>query len=445
MRSSPDGERSRFAVRLFAPAAVESAWLAAALVRRSRRDLLFAALALFCAGPTLAALPLAQIPDEDSKEEPFEKIDPYTKGERAGLDRAGYISLGPFLFAEGIKTQDIEETLGGIQVLWVETEHFKLGSTLKTYKLEGDAREKRRLEKELERSKPKFDEFKPPRGKLDPWLRLHLYAQRLEDLHADFRARFAIADADFDARKRKPGMLYMGEGPHLGMEMKFTVLLTEKASSLGRFGKRYLDWEVKCYGRALLPGGSMFLCASAEGLRQCGYDLDEALACLVVSEETHCLVDGFRKSCAPPLWFKYGLAHFFSRRIDERFTITAANTTREFGDESWKWEPRVCGLVANGVALPWSEMLAWRKWDDIKSQGHMLAWSRVSWLLSRKDADLRAFLMGVSDSLVPVPEAERAQMIEARTRSSAKAAFGKTIEELDEDWKQFVLKSYPRK
>src|SRR5687767_1527863 len=54
-------------------------------------------------------------------EEVFEKVDPYTRGESAALDKAGYLSFGPFPLAEGIHTRDLEELLGGVRILWVET------------------------------------------------------------------------------------------------------------------------------------------------------------------------------------------------------------------------------------------------------------------------------------------------------------------------------------
>src|SRR5438876_763901 len=105
--------------------------------------LLVAAL-LSCAGSALA-----QSQKSEDKDEAFEKVDPYTKGESPALDKAGYFSFGPFPFAENIKTADIEEALGGQRILWVETAHFKLGSTLRTYKLKGDPREDKKLDEEL--------------------------------------------------------------------------------------------------------------------------------------------------------------------------------------------------------------------------------------------------------------------------------------------------------
>jgi hypothetical protein len=50
-------------------------------------------------------------------------------------------------------------------------------------------------------------------------MRLHLYAQRLEDLYAAFEKSFGLAPADFpDPDERKPSEgPKLGVGPYLGM------------------------------------------------------------------------------------------------------------------------------------------------------------------------------------------------------------------------------------
>jgi hypothetical protein len=215
------------------------------------------------------------------------------------------------------------------------------------------------------------------------------------------------------------------------MEMKPTVLLTEQSSTLGRFLGHYANQEEACNWRGRLAGGTMFLGQSAECMRQHGYPLDAALHCAVAADLAFNLVDGFRgQHDSSPAWLRCGLATWFSRRVDERWNIYARGTTFTFDDDSWKWAPRVRGLVAHELALPWSRMLEWTSWQEIDAPGHMLLWSRVDWLLSRKDADLHAFLMGMTE-----PRVSRAQQ-----EDSLRAGFGATPAELDRQWKEFVLK-----
>lgn len=441
---STDGGRIPFAVRSFQRGSGPDAQARRRLTRLAGGSILLA-----CAWILLAPASFPQRPDGDSKDEAFEKVDPYTKGAREALDRAGYVSLGPFPLFEGVKTGDVEETLGGIPILWAETAHFRIGSTLATYKFKGDSREERRIKVDLEHLAGKLDPFHPPPGRLDPWLRLHLYAQRVEEQYADFCALFGFKDEDFEARKLKPlpGMgAAMGEGPFLGQEMKFTVLLAEKSSSLGRFVGRWMRRAPSDSYRECLPGGSMFLGTSAQTWREFGYELDSTLHCVVANDLAWNLVDGLRKSWfAPPLWLKQGIAYWSSRRIDERFAVYATGTQRRFDDDSWRWEPRVRGLVANQFAAPWRTMMGWQATREMKPQDHMIAWSRVSWLLSQKSADLHAFLMVLSESVLTVPAPDRPKVVLERQGQAFAAGFGKTPEELEEAWKQFVLKTYPKK
>ncbi len=380
--------------------------------------------------------------------EVFAEVDPYTRGDARALEGIGYESLGPFEWMDGASTGQIEETLGEPRVLWVETAHFKLGSTLGTYFHPGDQRERARLRVELARLAGKIEDLDPPRSRLDPWLRLHLYAQRLEEQYAELQRLFGLAESDFGSAESAADdrSARLASGPYLGMPMKFTVLLTEKSSTLARFLRRYLDLEEKGTWRSRLDGGTLFLGMSAEHLRRCGYELDAALHCTLAFDLALNLVDGFRDNqYSAALWFKAGLASWFSRRIDERWAIYARGTTLLFGDDSWRWEPRVSGLVSNGVAIPWSRTLDWTSWEEIDAQAHMVVWSRVAWMLSREDADRRRFLEAMTESLVPVPEAERASTSRARQIAALLACFGGTPEELDEEWGEFARESAPGK
>lgn len=406
-----------------------------------------AVLLFFCC-VWLAPISRAQSDKTLDKDEEFEKVDPYTKGEDAALEKAGYVSFGPFLFAEKIRTQDVEEALGGLRVLWVETEHFKIGSTLRTYKLGVDPTEDDKIEAELKRLKPRLAKFPTQRNKLDPWLRLHLYAMRAEDLYADFCRRFGLTPADFDATRRKEGGPDMGPGPYLGMEMKYTLLLCDKQSSVGRFFRQLCSTEVKVWQRWTLPGSSMFLGMSAEALKDIHYERDADMHATVASELTMNLFEGFRQANRDvPFWFRVGSAHEAARRVDPRCVLSATGTLHGARDEQdHDWEPRVYGLVFNKAAVSWSDMLGWTKWEDLKPQSHLIAWSRVAWLNQRKGTDLRALLLALTEKLPQnLSDAERQQPYVDKQVVALQTVLGKPIAELEAEWKQWVLRSYRKK
>ena len=405
---------------------------------------LLAAALLGFARPATAQTP----PSPGSKPEVLEALDPYTKGEAKALERAGYLTLAPVEWAEGIRADAVKETLGGIEILWVETPHFKIGSTLETYKSLSDPKEEDKVEAELVRLKKKLARFKDPHNKFDPWMRLHLYAQRLEDAYAAFTTAFGLTAADFpEPGARGPeGDAKLGGGPYLGQQRKFTVLLLEKTSSLARFAKRYADREEHSWDRFPLPGGSIFLGVSAEGLRQFSYDLDAAMHALVACEITKNFLGGFRESnFTAPLWLECGLGHAAARRVDERFAPAGMAAPSPSEPDAWKWEPRVRGLVENDVATPWKDMLAWNQFEDLKVQGQLVAWSRASWLLSKPPAELRAFLIGETEPLEDAAEGEalaRARL--EREQKAVEKAFGKKLEELDAEWSKHVKRRYAK-
>ncbi|MBK7878695.1 MAG: hypothetical protein IPJ77_23810 [Planctomycetes bacterium] len=413
---------------------------------------LLARVALLALSFVVAAAPLAlaQGAKRSAAQKPAaraatENVDPYTRGKREALDKAGYVAIGEFPLTQGLHTRDVEEALGNVPMRWVETEHFRIGSTLTTYGFQSDPQEERRLKDDLAQLKSRFERFSPPERKLDPWLRVHLAAWRVERLYADLLKRFGLVDEEFDPERtpeRPPGI---GTGRYLGMEHKFVVLLFEQDASLGRFCRR-IGWaELQIYGRWRLPGGAMGIALSAEGVRGMNFDLDAALTSFLLGETAVMLLEGLNENLAAvPIWFRYGVSHAYAREFDPRWTLTATGTTREFGDDSWKWEPRVGRLVANDAACAWKAMSAWISTDQIRPQEHLVMWSRTSWLLKRKPSELRTFLLGVAQPLPGVPEAQRIELIDARTRESCSKAFGRTLEELDAEWRAWVAKTYPK-
>lgn len=377
---------------------------------------------------------------KDSRDEDFAEVDPYTRGERAKLDALGYQSLGPFLYCDGIRTSDLDEAIGGIDCLWVETEHFKIGSTLKTYERKSDRREKTKLDAELAQLEAKLGKLPPLKGKLDPWLRLHLYAERCEREYAAFCARFGLSDADFGAASGA-----LATGRYFGAEAKFTVFLAEKSSTLSRVTQRVAKRDGDLVVRDRLAGGSFFVGTSWELVRGFGVDVESALHALLASDLAQNFVDGFRgDGFACPEWFSFGLAHDAARRVDERFALYASPTHAD-DPSSWRFEPRVFGLVSNGFVPPFERCADWTLHAEMDPLAHLVSWSRVAWIGTFEPSRQRALLLALTESLSKNTAAERDELARSRQTLALEAALGRPIAELDTSWKQHVLKHYARK
>jgi len=405
-------------------------------------------LACLAAGAALLSrAPAASSMRQDAGEELFEAIDPYTHGEREALERAGYAGFGPFPWDGSEDTRGVEETLGGIPILWVETAHFKLGSTLGTYRLPNDSRENEKLEAELERLRERLPKVKRRNKALDPWLRLHLSAQRLEELYADFSTRFGVADLDFPSVSERGGARSaMGEGPFLGQKRKFTVLLLAKTSSLSRYAAHYLDAEARYTYRHFPADGGVFFGLSAEALNEASFQLDAALHCTLVECTVLNLLDGFRNSkMAAPLWWKQGLGHWFSRRVDPRWNFGGGGSCGGPKADAWIWEPRVRGLVEHGVFPRWEEMLRWPYAEPLDERTHRILWSRVEFLLGLGDDGAKRFLMAVTDPLPELPAANVPEFLIERQIRALESIWGKSARALEEAWVEHVLEEYPKR
>ncbi len=383
---------------------------------------------------------------------PFPKVDPYTKNAPEAIQQAGYVSLGPFRFGDNHTTEQVETTLGGIPLIWVETQHFKLGSGLPEYTITDDKREKERIRGELERLQAKLPDIKPKTKKLDPWLRLHLYALRLEDVYAQFLERFELKEADFPTTpsdpKKRPRVPYMGEGPYLGLPSKFTVLVFDRKSSVGRYTNVYLGHEAQWPQRWYFPQTGSFLFATAAEFLEGGYINDSALACDVISGVVQNLGNGYRGyRSVLPLWFSEGLGHWFRRRYDPRYHLfSGTDQTKIRVKDEEEWAPSVRARVANKVFPPTGEMLEWSDPDSLEWGDHLILWSRVDYLLARDDGAAKKLLAALKEPLPQQGEQTgQAELLARRSLEALTQATGQDPGQFDAAWSEWVLSNYPKK
>ena len=378
---------------------------------------------------------------------PFPKVDPYTKDDPTARDKAGYASFGPFRFGDDHTTSQIETTLGGIPLIWVETEHFKLGSGLPEYTIGDDAAEKEKLKRELERLAKRLPDVKVKVKKLDPWLRLHLNAQRLEELYATFLQRLGLEEKAFptappDASSKGP---YMGEGRYLGMPAKYTVLLFEKKSGLGRYSGVYLGQTLGAPSRWVFPTVGSFLFLTAAEFLEGEYHNDTALHCDLVSGVVQNLAAGFRGyNVVLPFAVSEGLAHWFSREVDPRYHIFSGLdlTKVRMKDES-NWGKSVRARVEHKVFASTEDMLGWGNADALEWADHLILWSRMDYLMAKEGSVGK--LLQILKERPPGKAQLSPEQLEARAKEAYQAVAGGDLAQFDADWSEWVLRTYPKK
>lgn len=389
-----------------------------------------------------ALLALGAALSAQEKLTPFPKIDPYTKNGREKFERAGYVSLGPFRFGDDHTTAQVESTLAGVPLIWVETEHFKLGSGLPEYELSADKAEKERLKGELEVLATRLPDVKVKLKKLDPWLRLHLFALRLETLYSDFQRSLGLQDSDFPKLGGDVGDSSMGQGPYLGMGAKYTVLVFASKAHLRRYATAYLRGQSETASSVKFAASDAWLFVSALDLLPPGYESDTALSAYLAANVAGNLARGLRGgrgAVTPPVL--QGLGHWFARRIDPRYPVFESTDPTRLLGQSQDWAKEVRTRAEHKVFPSTEELFSRADLDTLEWADHLVLWSRFDYLFAREDGAAGQFLRRLQEPLAADAPIDSVALA-ARSRAALEAAVGVSLAAFDEAWSEWVLKTY---
>lgn len=380
-----------------------------------------------------------QKPGEGMEE--FDEVCPYTKGDRELEKKLGYSKFGflPWRGAEDSVT--VKQNMGGVPMLWVETEHFRIGSSLVSYKIPNNREERARIKEELARLKEKLGKLRAPKKKLDPFLRLHIYAQRAEDAYAAFLEDWGLEEADFKAR-----------GPHLGHPNKILLLLCERKSEFGRYLRTYEEMELEYSYRTGWHNDGLLVALNVEAIAENWKEekeapVDSMFHCAMVANLGANLIDGWSTPIfSAPEWLVYAYSHYAQRRVEPQWTVfDGRKIIYDKDDDSWNWHPRVRNLVKNDFYASFEKMAGFTDYGDIHNRDHLVGWSKLDYILNAAEGDKQAFLNAATTKLssretrnLETPEVTR------QVRALEKA-FAMTPNEFDAAWAEWVEKTYPKK
>ncbi len=375
-------------------------------------------------------------------------VDPYTSGKPEALAKAGYVSFGPFPFGEGYTTGSITNLLGTEPLIWIETAHFRLGCALSPVALKGRhdwSREWNKLLKaELKELRKVIPGIKKKVKVLDPWLRAHLMAWRLEKLYAEVLANLGLRDEWFPKQSSDPqdAEKFRGLGPYFGMKEKFTVLLLQQAASHARYTRAYHGIEIKDPIRyhdikfsCMYWGGSE---ETANGL----YRIDLALHTNLTFNIAHNLYTCYRAYGHDlPAWVSTGLSHWHARRVSPRFPTYDRRDDNDGNARSafWEWDKRVKGLVKNEVFEPLETFMDHEHSGKFGLEQHMQAWALVDYLLTTRKAATFRFLHSLKEPFHARRRVPSSQELRIRQRDAFRDAFDCEPAEMQVQWRKFVL------
>lgn len=409
--------------------------------------------ALLLAALATAMLTTTATAQEKPDKLPKWKLDPYTKNKPELLAKAGYVSFGPFAFggqgAGTATTSDIEKSLPFAPILWIETKHFRIGVNLPAWTVPFDPETRAKIRTELERLATKLPGINTKTRTLDPWLRAHLYAQRVEDLYAEFCTLAGVKDEDFPQDPSRvvagPAATYMGYGPYLGMKEKYLVLLFEDMTSFQQYMKDYLGRESRFGQRWHFKDVSALIFTIASDCDDGRLKHDTALHCSVAFNLSQNLLDGFRYySYDLPVWIREGLGHWFERRVDSKWnSFDQTEGSPADMKKAWRWEPLVRNLVTTGGKFaPFAEAYAWRDFGTITFNDHVTIWSRVDYMMTLGKDKWRTFLFEIKGRVHADWTPDQNDLIGAM-RDGLQKAYGFSVLQFDERWAEWVKATYP--
>ncbi|HED64970.1 MAG TPA: hypothetical protein ENJ09_05370 [Planctomycetes bacterium] len=351
----------------------------------------------------LLTAPLATSSTEPARAPRPDSLDPadcpYCGAKQKRMQRAGIYSHGGFEFAT-TDTAGVEELLPELPLRWIETEHFELGFALGPRKVELE--EKKTLRAELERLSKVLPSVKPKTKTLDPWLRVHLYAQRLEDLYARMLEILEVSQSDFPDGKSEwmIGTPYFGDGPHLGEKGKYEVLILPDADDQVTFLHSQFGLQLRHTQKwNNMERDSMILVTNLteDNIRD-GMQLRNHVTFNMV----HQLVDGYKHySYDTPLYLKEGLAHFMEREINPRFNSFSFSEGGLPEDmRKSDWDKAVARMIQKGRAPRLAELVSLRGFAEFDADDHLACWSMTVFLLEHyphEYAQLFARLHGRKD------------------------------------------------
>jgi len=368
------------------------------------------------------------------------KNDPYTRGEPEVMEAAGILSHGGFEIGETDSTA-VEELLGTCDIRWLETEHFELGFALGPYRV--PPKEKKAYQAELLRLASRLPEVDPKAKQLDPWLRAHLTAMRIEDLYDEFLQLVRVDPTVFPdgSEPWDTTGTYHGEGPHLGQKGKFEVLVLPSEAAHRTFLNAQFGLQI---GRSqrwnVVHRDSLTLNVHTqeEGLRS-----DRALHAHLAFNLAHNFLNGFEHyTYESPIWLLEGLAHWMERRVSPDFnTFDGGEGSIPERSRKSDWEGAVRKLVTAGGAPPMARLVRLQGFGQLSLQDHFAVWSMIDYLHRTRPGGLAAFLQALKGRTNEAGYGDGSEMLDYH-REIFREHLGTSYSEFDRAWAEWVQATY---
>ncbi len=348
--------------------------------------------------------------------------------------------MGGFEFGSS-DSAEVDAFMGTSDIRWIETEHFELGFALGSYKVKQD--EKKKFRAELAKLAEKLPPVKVKSKILDPWLRAHLYAQRLEEMYDSFLELVQVDPADFPDGSKGWDLTgtSMGEGPYLGQKGKYEVIIFPSEAASVSFLRKHFGLSIKKTQRwNVIPRDTLTLITHTD---QSQFKKDSALHAHLSFNLAINFFDGFKHySYDGPIWLREGLGHFMERRVDPRFnTFDSSEGSLAQMTKKSEWEPEVVKLVRSGKAPRMAELINVKTYAELKLPHHFATWSMVDFLARSDPKKFATFLWTIKGRTDEKGYALTTDLKGAH-RDALKSIYGWSYAQFDQAWGAWVLENY---
>ncbi|MEE8467294.1 MAG: hypothetical protein V3T22_02505 [Planctomycetota bacterium] len=374
---------------------------------------------------------------------------PYTAGDPELLAKVGVLSLGGFSFGREESTQALDEFLSPFTangVRWLETEHFKIGFSLGTVKV--DPRENKKIRAELEEVALLWPEAEivTKTRTLDPWMRSYLFALRAEKLWDEMLALLEVEDADFPAGNTNwdTSSEYMGAGPYLGQKSKYEVLFLPSEAASRQYLRHYFGLATRLTQRwNILDLDTLHLVIHTQ---QGDLRKDTALHGHFVFNMSQQMLNGYKHySYEIPVWIKEGIGHWMERRVSPRYnTFNSSEGAVAEMTRKENWEPPTRKLVTKEEFPGMARLVNLRGFSEMKLEHHFTTWSMVDYLMREKPHFL-ATLLGRIKGLLNEDFIPDGSGIADAQRATFREVLGVSYAQFDRAWAAWVLDNYGSK
>lgn len=301
------------------------------------------------------------------------------------------------------------------RLVYIETEYFKLVSSIPGYR--PGPKTSKRLMEEMPLLKKRFPKLKGKYPKLNSHHVAHLLALHMHRNKLDFWEMFGTNASSYTG--------------YMHQNNKHEIYLFGKQKEYDAFTDRFTGVRAEAGQEIVLRSDRAIGFVRPPPPRPSLNTWNNT----VTHMWSHLLFEShIRNGYNMPCWLDAGLAHWFERRESDGFNTYCYSESKQvgmFGNS--KWRPKVRKMVTTGKAVPFADFADIKQISSMTDDHHGLAFSIVDYMLQHKRKELQQFTRLLQS------------MDRVRHAAVFKQAFGRGVSLIDEEWREWVKKTYPRR